>query len=147
MTNLGKRASGVLCGVLLALLAMGCPRVLLAVSSSIEFTKEDLEEIRGVVIRYLEEKKPEDWEWENFLVELRRGAVFLEKEYPGTGPSIGLWRCEVDIEGIGLVRQPPINPETGLPGSLYFGVRLAKQDGKWTAISHFYRMEEWEKVP
>ncbi len=140
--DLGRRASGALAGGLL--MALGCSSGRLAAPAppEIDFTQEDLEEIRGVVIQYLEDKKPENWQ--SFLVELRRDAVFPKKEYPDVGPSIGIWKCEADEDGVALVRHPPLNPETGLPGWLYFGVILEKKDGRWTATDHFTREERWE---
>ena len=88
-----KRSAGAFwlpCSAVAALLAVAGASGLVAAPAKMDFTKDELEAIRGVVIQYLQEKKPEAWE--NFLVELKRGAIFLEKEYTGVGPSIGLWR-------------------------------------------------------
>jgi len=129
------------CGAVVVLLAVVCASSVFAAPVKRVFTKEDLEEIRAVAIHYIQAKKPEAWQ--NYLVELRRGAIFLEKDYPGVGPSIGMWRIETENDEIALVRQPPMTPD-GMPGALYFGIQLARKDGKWMAVDHFVREEFWE---
>jgi hypothetical protein len=104
----------------------------------------DLEEIRTVVIRYYEEKKPEHWEV--FVEELKTGGIFSKEEFPQIGPSIGNWKCETDKDGILLVRDPGLT-ESGEPMSIYFYVRLIKKDGRWTAVEHSYREVRWQRVP
>lgn len=101
---------------------------------------EDLEEIRGVVIRYYEEKKPRLWEV--FVEELKTGGLFLKEELPAVGPSIGNWKCEAYKDGIDLVRDPGLT-ESGEPMAIYFYVRLVNKDGKWTAVEHAYREVRW----
>src|SRR4030095_13105588 len=110
----------------------------------IEIGAADLEEIRTVVIRYYEEKKPEHWEV--FVEELKTGGIFSKEEFPQIGPSIGNWKCETDKDGILLVRDPGLT-ESGEPMSIYFYVRLVKKDGRWTAIEHSYREVRWQRVP
>jgi hypothetical protein len=106
--------------------------------------KEDLEEIRGVAIRYYEEKKPEHWE--AFVEELKQGGIFLKDELPGIGPSIGFWKCEAYENGIDLLRDTG-PPESGGTWTVQFYVRLVKKDGRWTAVEHSYREVRWQRVP
>jgi len=106
--------------------------------------KTDLEEIRGVVIRYYEEKKPRLWEV--FVEELKRGGIFLKEEFPGVGPSIGFWKCEEDEEGIDLVRDTG-PPQSGDTLTVQYYVHLVKKDGGWTAVEHSYREVRWQRVP
>ena len=110
------------------------------------FTEKDLEEIRGVAIRYYEEKKPE--RWKIFVEELRRGGIFLKDEFPGAGPNIGQWKCEAQEDGgIDLIRDPGLTP-SGRPMAIYFYVHLVKQNGGWTAVYDSYREVRWRgQVP
>jgi len=106
--------------------------------------KEALEEIRGAAIRYYAEKKPRLWKV--FVEELKRGGIFPKEEFPEIGPSIGIWKCETDEDGILLVRDPGLD-ESGAPLSIYFYVRLIKKDGRWTAVEHSYREVRWQRGP
>jgi hypothetical protein len=102
----------------------------------VEFTREDLEEIRAAAIQYYEEKKPELWEL--FLVELRRGAVFPKGDLgPSNLPAIGIWKIEQnqEVEGVALVRWSIHSI------AFYFGLNLAQQDGKWIVTGDFTREE------
>lgn len=101
--------------------------------SEVDFSKEDLEEIRAAAIRYYQEKKPEMWE--AFVQELRRGAIFLKGDLPGVDrTSIGIWRIEQE-DGIALVRWSVDSI------ALYHGLELARQDGRWIVKGHFSREE------
>lgn len=104
----------------------------------------DLEEIRGVVIRYYEEKKPRNWKV--FVEELKRGRIFLKGELPGVGPSIGSWECETEEDGIDLVRALGLS-ESGEPMRAQFYVHLVKKDGRWTAVYDSYRELRWQQGP
>ena len=104
----------------------------------------ELEEIRGVAIRYYEEKKPRLWEV--FVEELKQGGIFLKGEFPGIGPSIGFWKCEAYEGGIDLIRDIG-PPESGGTLTVQFYVRLVKKDGRWTAVGHAYRELRWQSVP
>jgi len=130
------------CSALVVLLVGLCASSVVAAPAKRVFTKQDMEEIRAVAIQYLQTKKPRAWQ--NFLVELRRDAVFLEEEYPDIGPSIGIWKIEVENDDVALVRQPPLSPD-GMPGALYFGIQLARKDGNWVAVDHFVREVRWER--
>jgi hypothetical protein len=102
-----------------------------------ELTREDLEAIRTVTIQYYEARKPEYWE--GFVTELRRGGIFLKQEHPDVGPAIGLWKCEMMDGELALVRrQPP-------PKVNFFGVLLARQDGRWTAVKDFVGEELYKQ--
>ena len=140
-----RRSPWISCSGAVVLLAGICASSLVAAPAAERiFTKKDLEEIRGVVIRYYEEKKPKHWEV--FVEELKRGGIFLKEEFPGFGPSIGFWKCEADENGVDLVRDPGLS-ESGEPLAIQFYVRLVKKDGRWTAIEHSYREVRWEPGP
>jgi hypothetical protein len=93
-------------------------------------TADDLEEIRDAVITYYETAKPEFWR--SFVAELKRGAINKLND----SLAIGIWQLQSANNGIALVRQPPISPEMH-----YFGINLAKQNGKWTVLSQFHEKE------
>lgn len=138
--SIRRRVPGCLYSAAVVLLVFICASPLFAAPAKRVFTKQDMEEIRAVAIQYLQTKKPRAWQ--SFLVELRRDAVFLEEEYPDIGPSIGIWKIEIENDDVALVRQPPLSPD-GMPGALYFGVQLGRKDGKWVAVDHFVREVRW----
>jgi hypothetical protein len=105
------------------------------------FTEEDLEEIRGVVMKYIAttpEIEP------GFLDELRRGGIYLKEVLPQIGPSIGFWKIETDYDRVDLVRNPGLTPE-GTPRALYFIVHLDRKDGRWIAVRHSAREVRWRQ--
>ena len=104
-----------------------------AAPAEVELTREDMAEIKAAAIRYCEEKKPEIWE--ACVVELRRGAIFMKEEIPGTEwPQIGIWKIEQD-DGMALVRWSA--------ESLAFfpGLTLAREEGRWIVTGDFVREE------
>lgn len=103
-------------------------------------TAEDLEALRAAVIAYYRTEKPENWE--GFIAELERGAIFLAGEARrGRPPAIGIWHF-VEAEGRpALVRQPPVPKE--FPALMfYFGVYVTREDGTWRVTGEYYLVDE-----
>jgi hypothetical protein len=99
----------------------------------VELTREDMAEIKTVAIRYYEDKKPDDWEV--YVAELRRGAIFMKDELPGNEwPQIGIWKIEQD-DGIALVRWSADSP------AFYPMLTLAREEGRWIVTGDSYREE------
>ena len=91
---------------------------------------EDLDGIRKAAIRWYQEKRPEHWG--AFIEELRRGAIFPERQ------AIGLWECETDGGTLALVRrQPP-------PAALFWGLYVHRVAGEWIVSGDFVGEEFWK---
>lgn len=94
------------------------------------FTKEDLEGIRRAAMDWYRTKKPEHWD--GLVEDLGRAGIFPEDA------AIGLWTCETVWGKLALVRrQPP-------PAALFWGVYLARNEGKWTVTDGFVGEEFWK---
>jgi len=105
-------------------------------------TAEELEAIRAVVLEYYEREKPESWE--TFVVELRRGAVFLaDTRYEGSLPAVGNWRLMVEDGRFALVRQPRVPKE--FPAVLvWFGVYLVREGEAWRVTEEYLLYDDVE---
>jgi hypothetical protein len=102
---------------------------------TLDVTQADLAEIKAVVLRHYEARKPGNI-GEGWIEELRRGALFPAEH--GRGPSIGMFELTLQEDRLALIRQPLPEP----PVSVYFGFFLARLDGRWIVLED-YVMEEW----
>jgi hypothetical protein len=144
----GRAILSLLSAAAVALLAPGCAARSRAPAGapgpaalSAGLTARDLDDLRAVVIRYYRNEKPEHWE--SFVVELRRGALFLENELSaGSPPAIGAWHFESHDGRAALVRQPPA--PTRFPAVLIdVGVYLARQGERWRVTEDY---QVWDEV-
>ncbi len=100
-------------------------------SAHVDLAPDDLESIRSAAIRWYQEKRPEHWD--AFIVELRRGAIFPERQ------AIGSWRCETSGGDLALARrQAP-------PAALFWGVVVRRANGGWVAARDFVGEEFWKR--
>lgn len=104
----------------------------------------ELEALRAAVIDYYRSERPEHWEV--FVVELERGAIFLEGVlYEGSPPQIGVWKLVVEDGRTALVREPPVPPK--FPALMfYWGVWVTCEEGTWRVTGEYFLVDEVSMV-